>query len=131
MSSRVSSTRVFGVLLGSQPWRAVNLAMTVGVTLLFASHVLSNLAVIHVFEPFGWWHQNAAIGAQPAPIVETVHGDEAHAGRDQVLEPAVDLGGMEVVAVGMAQRNIDRANVAVRAPGDADAADMAVAPWAG
>ena len=80
---------------------------------------------------FGWRHQDAAIGAQPAPIVETVHGDEAHAGCDVILEPAVDLGGIEIVAVGMAQRNIDRADLAAFAPGDADAADIAVAPWPG
>ena len=29
-------------------------------------------------------------------------------GRDQILEPAVDLRGIEIVAVGMAQRNVDR-----------------------
>ena len=47
------------------------------------------------------------------------------------FEPAVDLGGIEIVAVGMAQRNVERANVAVGAPGDADAADITIAPRPG
>ena len=48
-----------------------------------------------------------------------------------ILEPAVDLRGIEVVAVGMAHRDVDRADLAALAPGDADAADIAVAPRPG
>ena len=84
-----------------------------------------------LFELVGGRHQDAAVGAQPAPIIETVHGDEAHAGGDVVLEPAIDLGGIEIVAVGMAHRDVDRADLAAFAPGDADAADIAAMPRPG
>ena len=71
-----------------------------------ASRLYSQLVLVDhgreradLFELVGGRHQDAAVGAQPAPIVETVHGDEAHAGCDVILEPAVDLGGIEIVAV--------------------------------
>jgi hypothetical protein len=48
-----------------------------------------------------------------------------------VLQPAGDVLAVKVLAVGMAQREIVAANAAVIAPGNADPADMAVAPWPG
>ena len=37
-----------------------------------------------LLEPLGGRHQNVPIRAQPAPIVETILGDEAHVGRNQI-----------------------------------------------
>ena len=110
--------------LPGRPWRSAD-----GVEAVFELVLVDHgRERADFFELFGWWHQDAAVGAQPAPIVETVHGDDAHAGGDLVLEPAVDLRGIEIFAVGMAQREIDAADLAALAPGDADAADIAVAP---
>ena len=48
-----------------------------------------------------------------------------------VFQPAGDVFALEVLAVGMAQREIVAANAAVVAPGDADAADITAAPRPG
>ena len=47
------------------------------------------------------------------------------------LQPAKDLLAIEVLAVGMAHRDVDRADLAALAPGNADAADMPAAPRPG
>ena len=57
-----------------------------------------------LFEPLGRRHLDAGLGAQPSPIVETVLGDDAHAGIDVVSQPLEDLLAIKVLAVGMAQR---------------------------
>ena len=75
-----------------------------------------------LLEPVGWRHHHATFRAQPAEIIDSVMGDDADVGCDQILEPAIDPIGIEIVGVGMAQRNVDRSDLAVRAPGDADAA---------
>ena len=82
-------------------------------------------------EAIGWRHLNIAVGAQPAPVVEPVLGDEAHVGRDQIPQPTEDPCGIEVVAVGVAERKIVGADVALRAVGHADAGDVPVPPWPG
>ena len=46
-----------------------------------------------------------------------------------VLQPPEDLLAIEVLAVGMAQREIVRADFAVGAIGNADTADIAVTEW--
>ena len=81
-----------------------------------------------LFEAIGGRHQDVAIGAQPAPIIKAVLGDEANVGRDQILQPVEDLSGIEVVGVGVAQREIMRADAVVCAVGNADAADISAAP---
>ena len=60
-----------------------------------------------LLQPLGRRHLDAGFGAQPAPVVETVLGDEAHVGRDQIPQPAVDLRGIEIVGVGVAQRDVN------------------------
>ena len=83
-----------------------------------------------LLEAIGRRHQDAGFGAQPAPIIEAVLGDDAHVGRDQVPQPLKDLLADRNSGVGMAQREIMRADVAVGAVGNADAADVSVAPTA-
>ena len=56
-----------------------------------------------LLEPVGWRHHHATFGAQPAEIINSVMGDDADAGCDQILEPAIDPIGIEIVGVGMAQ----------------------------
>ena len=55
--------------------------------------------------------------------------NEAQAGSDVIFEPCVNLLRIEIFAVGMAQREIMRTNLAVGAVSDADATDVAVTPW--
>ena len=81
-----------------------------------------------LFELFGWGHQDATVGAQPSPIVETVHGDEANAGGDMVFQPAGDGLAFEVLAVRVTQREIVATNAAICVIGHADAADVTAAP---
>jgi hypothetical protein len=74
-------------------------------------------------------HADAGLGAKPAPIIETVLGDKAHAGGNVVAHPLIDLLSIKVVAVGMAQREIVGAGLAIGAVGSADAADVTLAEW--
>ena len=81
-----------------------------------------------LLEPVGWRHHHATFRAQPAEIIDSVMGDDADVGCDQILEPAIDPIGIEIVGVGMAQGYVDRMHLAVRAPGEADAGNMTAAP---
>ena len=82
----------------------------------------------NLLELVGRRHRDAEIGTQPAPIKRTVQGDEANAGCDVILEPARDLRGIEIDAVGMTYRDVDRADLAAFAPGEGYAADPAAVP---
>src|SRR5262249_43852771 len=81
-----------------------------------------------LFEPFGRRHLQAEVCPQPAVIVEPVLRDDANAGRQQIRQPSNNVLAREVLAVGMAQRNIDGADLTISAPSNADATDVSVAP---
>ena len=75
---------------------------------------------------FGRRHQDSAVAAQPAPIVKSILSDDAHAGRRQILHPREDLRRIEVLAVGMTDRKVVRADFAIGAVSNADTTDIAV-----
>src|SRR6516162_3824141 len=77
-----------------------------------------------LLDSVAWRHEHAAFGAQPAPIVQTVLGNEAQIGGDEILEPAIHPLGGKVVGVGMLDRNVQRAQHAVGAVGDAYSANV-------
>src|SRR5262249_61209442 len=81
-----------------------------------------------LFEPLGRRHLDASLGAQPAPVVETVLGDDAHLGCGQILQPREHSRRIEVLAVEMADREIVAANAGVITPSNADPADIPAAP---
>ena len=93
--------------------------------------VISLSAATGLLEAIGWRHHHATFRAQPAEIIDSVMGDDADVGCDQILEPAIDPVGIEIVGVGMAQGYVDRMHLAVRTPGDADAGNMTAAPRPG
>ena len=84
-----------------------------------------------VFEPRARRHQDAGLAAQPAEIIDAVEGDELRTCRDMILDPLKDLLAIEIVAVGMRDREIVRLHFAFAPIGDADAADVAAVPWPG
>ena len=65
--------------------------------------------------------------AQPAKVIEPVLRDDSNIGRDQIPQPRKDAGGVEIVAIGVTEREIIRLNISAFAPGDADTADMPLA----
>jgi hypothetical protein len=79
-----------------------------------------------LLELLGWRHQDAGLGADPAPVIESVLGDDAYAGGDQVAQPCKQLHRIEIGAVEMANRKIAGANIAALTPSNADAADIAL-----
>ena len=117
------------------PWRssAVILARQSAPSAQRVETVLEPVLIDHggeradLLEVFAGRHPDAGFGAQPAPIIKPVLGDEAHAGGDVVAQPPIDLLGIEVLAVGMADREIVPAYLAFSAIGDADAAQVSAA----
>ena len=76
-------------------------------------------------------HQHTEIVAQPAPIIKPVLRGEANTGCAQVLKPADDVLTFEVCAVWMSQREVVRADAALAAPSNGNAADISSAPRPG
>src|SRR5262249_12632480 len=79
----------------------------------------------------GGWHCDAGVGAEPAPVVKAVLGNKADARGDVVTDPLEDVGRIEVWRVGVADREVMRADRAFGVVGDAHTADVAVAPGPG
>src|SRR5262249_39639650 len=83
---------------------------------------------VDLLQALGRRHLDAEIGPQPAPVVEAVFGDGANVGPEQGGQPADNLFTMEVCAVGVADRNVGRADRTTFAPRGAEAANIAAAP---
>src|SRR5262249_38494865 len=60
--------------------------------------------------------------------IEAVLGDDLHTRCDQIAQPVDDLLAVEVLTVGVAQRDVDRVNNAVGAPRNANACDVPAMP---
>src|SRR5262249_50346616 len=65
---------------------------------------------------------------QPAKIVKTILGDDAHVARDQLSQPSDELFAVKVRTVGMAERKVVCADRAIGVIGNADATNKAIAP---
>ena len=82
----------------------------------------------NLFEAFGQRHLDAEIGTQPAKIVKTILGGDAHVARDQLSQPSDELFAVKVRTVGMAERKVVGADRAIGVIGNADATNKAIAP---
>ena len=111
------------LIFAGQPAPGAQRVQAIAITIL-VHHVREGA---DLFQAFARRHADAGLGAQPTPIVKTVLSDKVHVGGDVVAQPLVDLFGIEVLCVGMTDREIEPTHLAVSAKSDAYATEVPTA----